>query len=238
MSQPTGPQKTTVEDAEDEDDVIRSPKKKKKKPKKKKTTSSVAEAGPNILLVAEPPPVTPSPAKSPESVPKSPPASPPGIPNANGSTSPRPPVRSPSSSASTTTLPHLSSVSLSLPVEPTVAQSSRSYLQAEKLEASKSKVKSRPDQQLEPVPEKKKGFFSKLTKGKDKLKDLEPEKKGSKQSWFSRLTKKTNGYMHQLLRTSEDETRGIAPMKWDHFLKVCSGSCLTCGGFNMICTSC
>jgi hypothetical protein len=113
----------------------------------------------------------------------------------------------------------MSSTSLSLPVEQTSAQSARSYLRSEKLEDPKTKIKSRPDQApLDPIPEKK-GFF-RLPKGKDKPKQPEAEQKANKQSWFSRLTKKAVGSMHQLLRTSEDDTKGVAPMKWEHFLKV------------------
>ncbi|KAJ7647018.1 hypothetical protein FB45DRAFT_892118 [Roridomyces roridus] len=39
-------------------------------------------------------------------------------------------------------------------------------------------------------------------------------------SWFSGLSKRTATSMHQLLRTSEDETRGMASMKWDVFVKL------------------
>jgi hypothetical protein len=89
-------------------------------------------------------------------------------------------------------------------------------LQAEKLDGQKTKVKSRPDYVPFSTPSL---VFSKLT-GKKKGTEAEQEEKGAKRSWFSKLGKKTKGYMHQLLKTSEDETKGIAPMKWDNFLKV------------------
>jgi len=84
-------------------------------------------------------------------------------------------------------------------------------------------VKSRPEQsrftpQLDKIG---KGILSKFTSGKKgEEEEMEPNEQVDKRSWFSRLGKKTKTYMHQLLKTSEDETKGIAPMKWDHFLKV------------------
>lgn len=107
-----------------------------------------------------------------------------------------------------------------LPVEQTTAQSARSYLQTEHLTESKTKVKSRPDHASlfsAPEKEKKKGFLDRLGVGKTKE---ETEKKGGKRSWFNKLTKKANGYMHQLLKTSQDDYRGLKPMKWEQFLKV------------------
>jgi hypothetical protein len=110
-----------------------------------------------------------------------------------------------------------------MPIEPTTAQSAHSYLRTlDEREKVKEKIKSRPDHaSLFSHPEKeKKGFFSKLSiglKGKD---DAAP--KNAKHTWFSKLSKKTTGYMHQLLATVEDTTQGIAPMKWENFLKVFS----------------
>ncbi|KAJ7072069.1 hypothetical protein C8F01DRAFT_1102376 [Mycena amicta] len=44
--------------------------------------------------------------------------------------------------------------------------------------------------------------------------------KKAKHSLFSRLSKKSTNSMHQLLRTYEDETKSLAPMKWETFLKL------------------
>lgn len=85
---------------------------------------------------------------------------------------------------------------------------------------TKEKVKSRPDPStLEPIVEKK-GFFNRFGRRDKTQEDEELIKKGGKFSYFSRLSKKTSVYMHQLLRTSEDDKKGLAPMKWEHFLKV------------------
>ncbi|KAJ7647049.1 hypothetical protein FB45DRAFT_892185 [Roridomyces roridus] len=109
----------------------------------------------------------------------------------------------------------MSSISL-LPVEQTVGQSAHSYLKAENLLEVKSKVKSRGS---EPAPEKeKKGFMAKFGLGKSKTEEVKEKK--PKQNWFSGLKKKTATSMHQLLRTSEDETKGMGSMKWDVFVKL------------------
>jgi hypothetical protein len=74
-------------------------------------------------------------------------------------------------------------------------------------------VKSRPDYgNLALVPTKQ-GFFSKFGKKKDKQTEVE----GARHSWFSRLGKKTAGYMRQLV--VNDDVK-VTPMKWEHFLKV------------------
>ena len=230
--QPAPSHKTTVEDADDEDAPRAPKKKKKKKPKKKNKPASVQVAMPDDPAVLESPPSSPVPAMTTTTTTEPGPApamasAPPVLPTSSvspsktPSTPTRPAVRPPSINASTTTLAHASTTSL--PIEPTAAQSARSYLQAEKLDAPKSKVKSRPEPtSLEPIPEKK-DFFSKFTKTKLKQKPKEPEvdQKASRQSWFSRLTKRTKGYMSQLLGSSEDEAQGRSAMKWEEFLKVC-----------------
>jgi len=43
--------------------------------------------------------------------------------------------------------------------------------------------------------------------------------KEARQSWFSKLSKKTKTLMHQLLSTPENDKPG-APMKWESFLKI------------------
>lgn len=120
--------------------------------------------------------------------------------------------------ASSTVTPSYTASTISLPIsESTAAQSGHSYLQSLNLKSEK-KVKSRPDHaSLFSNPDnKKQSFFSKLSIGKDK----EKEEKEAKQSWFSRLGKKTNDYMHQLLKTNRGQTGTRTSMKWEHFLKV------------------
>ncbi|KAK2464212.1 hypothetical protein APHAL10511_003669 [Amanita phalloides] len=115
----------------------------------------------------------------------------------------------------------LAPTSLSLPVEPTVAQSARSYIKAENLNVQK-KVKSRSDQASifsNDAKDGKKGMFARFRLGR--VKDSsEEEQSQAKQSWFAKLSKKATSCMHQLLRTSQDEKQGIAPMKWDHFVAL------------------
>ena len=68
--------------------------------------------------------------------------------------------------------------------------------------------------------DEKKGLFSKIS-SKVISKDRESEMKEAKQSWFSKLSKKTTGYMQQLLKAGEDpaaDSKG--DMKWEQFLKV------------------
>ena len=88
----------------------------------------------------------------------------------------------------------------------------------------KVKVKTRSDQPtLFDIPEKKtKGsIFSRFRGQKEKEVKNEPqEENGDRHSFFTKMHKKTKAYMHQLLHTAEDEKQGIAPLKWEHFLKV------------------
>ncbi|KAG1746133.1 hypothetical protein EDB19DRAFT_1894277 [Suillus lakei] len=112
-------------------------------------------------------------------------------------------------SSATTLLNNMSTASLPL-TEQTTAHSGHSFLQEI---SQKEKIKSRPDH----ASMFNRGF---LTKGKDKAKDKEENKDtmNNKHTWFSKLGKKTTGYMHQLLRAGDDERRGA--MKWESFLKV------------------
>ncbi|KAJ6500171.1 hypothetical protein C8R47DRAFT_1211730 [Mycena vitilis] len=192
---PTGPQskKATVEEVEDEDDAVATtPKKKKKKPKKKKKAATATSPEPEDAEAAPTPSSPPAPAVK------------------------KPTPKSPVSNLAA----QMSTVSL-LPVEQTAAQSARSYLKEQDLLETKTKVKSRSETSLAVYPdkekEKKRGFLSKFGFGKEN-KPEEPKK--PRNTWFSRLTKKTTASMHQLLRTSEDETKGMAPMKWDTFVKL------------------
>lgn len=185
--------RTTVEEVDDEDDADNasaSKKKKKKKPKKKKTDT-------DLPVLPEDAPA--SPVTSAARV-----ASPPSSPSKAN------PVRRASlNSSATTLLNNMSTASLPL-TEQTTAHSGHSFLQEI---PQKEKIKSRPDH----ASMFNRGF---LTKGKDKAKDKEENKDtaNNKHTWFSKLGKKTTGYMHQLLRAGDDERRGA--MKWENFLKV------------------
>lgn len=114
------------------------------------------------------------------------------------------------------------------------AQSAHSYLKSEGLLGKTDKQKTKKSTQASEQENKRSLFIrfaSSFTKNSN---DAAPGRttedvdspsadiKAAKHSFFVRLTKRTKGYMHQLLRTSEDETRGLKPMKWDHFVKVCT----------------
>ena len=193
---PPKSQKATVEDVEDED-VAAARKKKKKKRKRKKTETS-GSPPPQLAQSIKPmsaqtltAPVLASPTKPSSSIP---------------STSP--------------TLPaYMSTTSLVPSPEPETAQSAHSYLQSLSI-SEKKKVKSRPDHAslFSQRETGEKGFFSGLSlmkRGKDK----ESAMKEARQSWFSKLSKKTETLMHQLMNTSENDKHG-APMKWESFVKV------------------
>ncbi|KAG6850951.1 hypothetical protein H0H93_005820 [Arthromyces matolae] len=204
--------KATVEDVEDEDELAEVKKKKKKKPKKKKkkTASAPTDAQDededdkpaSPILAPVPPPVTKAPISVPSKSTAAPPVAKKVIPTAQAPIS--------SFLGSTSSLP--------LPTQ-TVAQSARSYL-AENVNAVKSKIKSRPGFATAfAAPEKKTGFFSKFLSSVRGESEEKPQK-GAKHSWFSKLSKKSKGLMHQLLNTADDEMKGIAPMKWENFLRV------------------
>lgn len=202
--------RATVEDAEDEDEDVSSiaSKKKKKKPKKKKKKKVASElptvhedSVPGISTPPKNPPTTlaETPAKAPSD-------------------------KVPASNASLNSLAHISTSSL--PIEPTVAQSAHSYLQ--ELGSPKEKVKSRPDHAS--LFSDKRGFLSKLSSKEKTKKEGEGDPTSNKTfTWFTKLGKKTTGYMQQLLRTSADEK--VGSLKWDNFLKV---SLPTCSPFPMI----
>lgn len=187
--------RTTVEEVEDEDDVdadttSASKKKKKKKPKKKKTDSDL--------------PVLPEDAPASPVVSAARVASPPSSPSKAS-----PARRTSLNSSATTLLNNMSTTSLPL-TEQTTAHSGHSFLQEI---TQKEKIKSRPDH----ASMFNRGF---LSKGKEKAKEKDEGKDtaNNKHTWFSKLGKKTTGYMHQLLRAGDDERRGA--MKWESFLKV------------------
>ncbi|KNZ80873.1 hypothetical protein J132_04097 [Termitomyces sp. J132] len=200
----------TVEDVEDEDEVTQV--KKKKKPKKKKKKKTAAPADVHEEEEDDGPVITPA-----SSAP--PPASPP-ITVASKSNTVPPIAKKVALKVSKTQTSTLmgSTSSLPLPTE-TVAQSARSYL-AENFNTQKSKVKSRPSHAtVFAASEKKAGFFSRIL-SRVKGEPEEKPQKGAKHSWFTKLSKKSKGLMHQLLNTAEDEMKGIAPMKWEHFVKL------------------
>lgn len=186
-------------------------KKKKKKPKKKKKATSL-----------DSPPASPSPsAPSMESV-----ASAAAKMNLSEQTSPK---KSGSTSSVNSSLKaslpksaFSSSSTTSLGIgETTTAQSSHSYLQTLNYKTEK-KIKTRPDHAslFSNDDDEKSGLFSKIS-SKVAGKDKEDEMKEAKQSWFSKLSKKTTGYMHQLLKGGEDPgAAGKGTMKWEQFLKV------------------
>ncbi|KZT72233.1 hypothetical protein DAEQUDRAFT_723437 [Daedalea quercina L-15889] len=217
--------KTTVEDVEDEDEAAAKDKKKKKKRPKKKKKKPTTEEGaaapetPNIeqLSLTSETPATPATSASP--VPSTATNGIPATPTSPSKAKKKPtPPKAPSFSSSTT-LPSTSTTELALGRTET-AQSAHKYLKEEGLLNGKEKIKSRADPaNLASIPEKKKGYWSRFGK-QDKTEEAEPNKKGSKFSFFSKLSKKTSTYMHQLLNTSEDEKKGLAPMKWEQFLKV------------------
>ncbi|CAA7261735.1 unnamed protein product [Cyclocybe aegerita] len=202
-AQPAPPksQRATVEDVDDDDDVASVASKKKKKKKSKKKKSATGDGVPSSP--------TPS-VQSFTSVSTTAPAAP--AKNAAA------PVSSPKKAAPAVSAPSYASSTTSLPLGQTTAQSAHSYLQQLNIKSEK-KVKSRPDHSslFSNPEEEKKGFFSKFSSQK---KDKGDDDKAAKQSWFSKLGKKTTGLMHQLLQTSEDQTDGRAPMKWEQFLKL------------------
>ncbi|KAM6502070.1 hypothetical protein JOM56_002047 [Amanita muscaria] len=108
---------------------------------------------------------------------------------------------------------------LTMPVEPTVAQSARSYIKTEHLDFQKSKTKTRSDQAsiFSNDTKDKSGFLAKFRR-KSTKDTPEEEQKKAKRSWFTKLSKKASNGMHQLLRTSPD--KGLAPMKWDNFVSL------------------
>ncbi|KAF8973070.1 hypothetical protein BDZ97DRAFT_1779193 [Flammula alnicola] len=201
---PAKNQRATVEDVEDEDDIAALvQKKKKKKPKKKKKVASheVPPTSPSPSIDSMTSAATQNTLSSSLPPPKS---------------SQLPPSPKPGLSKAT---PYMSSTA-SLPLgETTTAQSAHSYLQSLNIKSEK-KVKSRPDHaSLFSNTDEKKGFFSKIStaaKGKDKEKEMQE----AKQSWFSKLGKKTTGLMHQLLQPPEERKSARAPMKWESFLKL------------------
>lgn len=199
--------KTTVESEDDEEDTGAAAKKKKKKPKKKKkktgAATGAAEEEPILEQVSPPPPevAAPQAPASPVVTPAKPPAKSPAKPKA------APSVVPPAFGMSTTSL-----------VPETVAQSARSYIQAEQLDQNKNKVKSRPGHSSL-FSTVKGGILSRF--GVKTGEKPEVEAKNNRRNWFSHLNRRARANMHQLLNTSEDASRGSTGMKWDVFAQAC-----------------
>ncbi|KAF7315679.1 hypothetical protein MIND_00083500 [Mycena indigotica] len=201
-AKPKGKQAATVEEVDDDDDDKPSaPKKKKKKPKKKKKAAGAgggtAEADGDGDDGAEE--TTPAPPSTTTTTTTSP-------------TPTSPAKKTPVAKAAGVAGLAAQMSTVSLASTETLAQSAHSYLKSENLLEAKAKVKTTGTA----APEKKhRGFMSKFTKEK---KTEEPKK--PRPGLFSRLSKKATNSMHQLLRTSEDETRGLSSMKWETFVKL------------------
>jgi hypothetical protein len=193
-----------IEDASAEEDNAAPAKKKKKKKSKRKKKVEPSESLP-VSPSLQSPPESVSSATSSRTV--DPLASTDKMP----STAP-----SATSIKSVATSPSFMSSTSTLAIGQTAAQSGHSYVASQNVKTEK-KVKSRPDHAslFSNQPDEKKSFFSRfsLQKSKDKVQEM----KRAKESWFSKLGKKTNNLMHQLLRTT-GEARGS--MKWDDFVKV------------------
>ena len=188
-------QRATVEDVEDEVDAMSSTSKKKKKKAKKKqfAIDELATVQEDVASIANTESTTLGSLAEVRSKSLS--------------------SKLPDSNVSMTSLGHVSTTSLK--IAPTTAKSAHAYLQ--ELGPQKEKIKSRP-YHTSGFPEKQ-GFLSKLS-GKDK--DKHPVQKefeaniNKKPSVFSRLRKKTKGYMERLLHIGDDK----GGLKWENFLKV------------------
>ena len=131
------------------------------------------------------------------------------------------------SNSSTSSLPFGSTISLPLTQDQT-AQSARSYLQSEGLaNGGKQKLKTKGEaSNLDAIPEKKKrgisSWFKKDTSAEEDEDEDDSESTGNKRSFFRNLGKKTVDYMGQLIGGTDTKKGGIAPLKWDNFVKVSS----------------
>ncbi|OCH91443.1 hypothetical protein OBBRIDRAFT_753183 [Obba rivulosa] len=234
--------KTTVEEVEDEEVVAE--KKKKKKPKKKKKKPAAAATEPAADGQGIPIPQTPvTPAMPAAAAPAA--AAPPRAneraptdaqgadetqmpsmsskkkkKSAPKSTAPAQPPSERSTASGATAVPSFASSTTHIPLQPVqTAQSAHSYLKSGGISEKKTKIKSRPDF----ANLKEGGIFSRFSRS-DKRKDAEDEAETKgKPNVFSRLSKKTAQYMHQLMQSSADEKQGKASMRWENFVKVMEG---------------
>ncbi|ESK96615.1 hypothetical protein Moror_6835 [Moniliophthora roreri MCA 2997] len=202
-------------DEEDEEGETKSKKKKKKKPKKKKKKAGGEAKDEKDEKDESEDEETPAPAPAPAPA-ASPPTSPTPAKGKGAKTPTSPTAAKPR--PSTTTQTSASASTFSLPISQTTAESARSYIKSENLDAPKNKVKSRPDHASLFSNIKPKGVLARLGVGKEQ--EETPHEKKEKRNFFASLRRKTRGYMHQILHTAEDETKGSAGMKWDTFVKV------------------
>ncbi|KAG8923059.1 hypothetical protein FRC02_011431 [Tulasnella sp. 418] len=207
--------RTTVEEVSDEDDgaeeAAKKKKKKKKKPNKKKGASE-----PILEEITQPASPQPGPASPATSTAKS---SSKTAPKASSSTA---------SSSVYGTAAQGSAASYSSLLHPTVsgvtAQSGHSYLSQNMSLQEKTKIKTRPTQEVAgpngepPIPDK-------MTFGK-KIKSLfsREEKKEAPEPTPDikpfNVPKKMSKFMQQLFRGPEDERMGKGSMRWEHFVKT------------------
>ena len=215
-------QAATVEEISDEEEPTASVKKKKKKPKKKKKLSATVAQFEETLretVTSVPPPITtaapvPPPITTAAPVPSNP--APPTPTRQTKTAAKRPPSKASSVRTISSTV-HGSSTSIPLSIEQT-AQSARTYLKTEGLDADRTKVKTRADHAtLFNVPEKKKSIFDRFTKEKAEKPDVD---QAGKRSVLSQLSKRPKEWLKQLMSSSDDAKQGSRSMKWDHFVKV------------------
>ncbi|EMD37569.1 hypothetical protein CERSUDRAFT_114203 [Gelatoporia subvermispora B] len=235
--------KTTVEDVEDEEEAAAAKKKKKKPKKKKKKPAAVAtETGPEGQDVPQSPAAsaTPTaPSATADAAPQEgnnsaqPDAQGQDSGHARGSVTSKKKKKSgtkaapsasrvfvDSGSSSATAVPSFASSSTHIPLQRVqTAQSAHSYLKTEGVGEKKAKVKSRPDF----ANLKESNLFSRFSRNDKHKGEADEGGKTDKPNVFSRLSKKTAQYMHQLMQTSADEKQGKASMRWDNFVKVMEG---------------
>ncbi|PFH53859.1 hypothetical protein AMATHDRAFT_1081 [Amanita thiersii Skay4041] len=187
-----------------EDEIKSEPMSRKKKKKKKKTTKAIKPL-PQYEAVSVPQSVPDSELLHDDSK--------------SSLKQPSPPPKSPRTSVGVTSeVKHPHPFTIPLPFgEPATAQSGHAYMKSQ--DVKKEKIKTRGIQAI---------LFSRDTKqGKMSLekpdKVTEEDQKDARRSWFSQLSKRALNWMHQLLRTSEDEKQGQASMKWDHFVQLMTG---------------
>ena len=114
-----------------------------------------------------------------------------------------------------------STISLPASIVPSAAQSAHSY---RKDADAKVKVKTRADPTaVKESEEGKKGFFSKFTTKKEKkVEEKQDEPLGGSKRGVFQLPKKAGALVGRLLGSKEDEAKGKATMRWEHFTKVFS----------------
>ncbi|GJJ06380.1 hypothetical protein Clacol_000571 [Clathrus columnatus] len=221
-SRPQGMTIGDVEDEdEDEDEEVHPKKKKKKKKKRSKKSLDHPQKGhedegkdqdhpPRSPVVHVAPSVhSPSSVQLPQS---SPPPAPSPTRASRVSSTNSPPGKPRFTAVKQSEESSYSQVSLPLPE---LAQSARSYIQAENLNVERNKIKSRPS------------FASKLfSPGGDNKFNTKDEEQTSKKKTFLQnikkinLPKKAGELMHRLIGSTSGKTHAKKTMKWDDFVKV------------------